>query len=56
MKFILKMRVSGATGVVEIKAPRTFLDPEPPAPPKFNVDVNHALGVFQANRNKSPIM
>ena len=56
MKFILKMRVSGATGVVEIKAPRTFLDLKPPAPPKFKVDVNLAVGVLQASRNKSPIM
>ena len=56
MKFILKMRVSGHTGVVEIKAPRTFLDPKPPAPPKFKVDVTLAVGVLQASRNKSPIM
>ena len=56
MEFILKTRVSGHTGVVEIKAPRTFLDPKPPAPPKFKVDVNLAVGLLQASRNKSPIM
>ena len=56
IKIILKMKVFGHTGVVEIKAPRTFLDPKPPAPPKFKVDVNLAVGVLQASRNKSPIM